>query len=94
MLVFVRAHCYRPRINGDIKKKTLNSTGKLSLGVGPAQTSRAGLGFLPRGLGSVHCVYVAEPGVWTFTASHLGAVTKIRHKLIPPVMQESRSLQR
>lgn len=62
-LPFVRAHSYCPRINGDMKKlKSLNSTGKLSLGEGPAQTGRAGLGFPARGLGSLHCVYVAELG--------------------------------
>lgn len=40
----------------------VNSTGKLSLGEGPAQTGRAGLGFPARGLGSLHCVFVAELG--------------------------------
>lgn len=45
------------------KKALANSTGKLSLGEGPAQTGRAGLGFPARGLGSLHCVYVAEVGL-------------------------------
>lgn len=61
-LAFVRAHSYCPSINGDIKKALANSTGKLSLGEGPAQTGRAGLGFPARGLGRLHCVYVAELG--------------------------------
>lgn len=59
-LPFVSAHSYCPSINGDIKKALANSTGKLSLGAGPAQTGRAGLGFPAGGLGGLHCVYVAE----------------------------------
>lgn len=61
-LPFVSAHSYYSSINGDIKKALVNSTGKLSLGEGPAQTGRAGLGFAARGLGSLHCVYVAGLG--------------------------------
>lgn len=61
-LPFVRAHSYCPSINGDIKKALANSTGKLSLGVGPAQTGRAGLGFPARGLECLHWVYVADVG--------------------------------
>lgn len=51
-------------INEDIKTALVNSTGKLSLGEGPAQTGRAGLGFPARGLGSLHSV---REGL-TFTA--------------------------
>lgn len=59
-LSFVRAHSYCHSINGDIKKALVNSTAKLSLREGPALTGRAGLGFQARGLGRLHCVYVAE----------------------------------
>lgn len=59
-LPFVRAHSYCASINEVIKKALVNSTGKLSLGEGPAQTSRAGLGFAARGLGSRHHDFVAE----------------------------------
>lgn len=60
----MRAHNYK----WGYKKALVNSTGKRSLG-GPAPTGRAGLGLAARGLGSLHCVYVAA--FWTFTAPSL-----------------------
>lgn len=54
-LPFRKAHRQQASsINEDIKTALVNSTGKLSLGEGPAQTGRAGLGFPARGLGSPH----------------------------------------
>lgn len=52
-----------PEYQWGYKKALENSTGKLSLWEGPAQTGRAGLGFPARGLGSFHCVYLAELGL-------------------------------
>lgn len=64
-LPFRKAHKHQASsINEDIKKALVNSTGKLSLGEGPAQTGRAGLGFPARGLGSPHSARAGS----TFTA--------------------------
>lgn len=64
-LPFRKAHKHQaPSINEDIKKALVNSKGKLSLGEGPAQTGRAGLGFPARGLGSPHTARAGS----TFTA--------------------------
>lgn len=64
-LPFRKAHKQQAwSINEDIKKALVNSTGKLSLGEGPAQTGRAGLGFPARGLGSPHGARAGS----TFTA--------------------------
>lgn len=64
-LPFRKAHKHQaPSINEDIKKALVNSTGKLSLGEGPAQTGRTGLGFPARGLGSPHSARAGS----TFTA--------------------------
>lgn len=64
-LPFRKAHKHQASsINEDIKKALVNSTGKLSLGEGLAQTGRAGLGFPARGLGSPHSARAGS----TFTA--------------------------